>query len=474
MPMDPDIQGQRLQLQKPAAMSDVRVKAFFEFLINSYDGTLPEEQCFRFKHEARHLNLPAPVPPSDPNIHHAAAAAAKTILTKQKRGLQAPKHGTRPKVKKADDVNDEYQDLPGLMQELDESYQDDAQELTKGAKNQRTAPKKGRSTHFISPSPPLEEPFADKPTPAPTTQKASPLVALPLSSNKHLPRSNPSSSQGKPAPQCDMIDLSHHQFRPGYGDMSGEWTSLWITYQGEPSEKPQFSVDKACAIFTQIEVSVSQFINATVASEEAVLNLNLGLLQAMRVAVFMKPSGFVRDGNKTGENAKTNLSTRGSLFSLRRIRQQMPREFNTSLELVLAARSWWTPGGSGAPRPVEMPNREVFATENLFDYVRKINWSDYSLLERSQVMLLLFAAAIQTEKGHASERQAPMTAQSTTEMVSEGLRTLTTSVKQSTEIGRREDSITIPTDKGVPAMRSGVDLTQLRESSHFSMSKAKR
>lgn len=78
MPMDPDIPTQRLQFQKPGAMTDSRVKALFLFLVASYNGTQPEEESFRFKLESCHLNLPVPTPPSNPDIHHAAAFAAKT------------------------------------------------------------------------------------------------------------------------------------------------------------------------------------------------------------------------------------------------------------------------------------------------------------------------------------------------------------------------------------------------------------
>ncbi|KIO23560.1 hypothetical protein M407DRAFT_26937 [Tulasnella calospora MUT 4182] len=615
MPMDPDFQGQRLQFQKPAAMTDTRIKVFFEFLVNSYNGTLPEEECFRFKHEARHLNLPAPVPPSDPNVHHAAAAAAKTAVPKRKKdGTQGTKHGTRPKkLKKSEgDTDDVYHDIDGLMLELDASYLDEAQELTNGAKTRRTAtngaktqhtaPRKGKSTRFVSPTPPPEEPEAEVPTPLPPAIKnvAIPL-APPSSAEGPLAPSQSSNSQTKFTPESDTDELSHPLFRPGYEDTFGEWAStktylerwaenmtfsehqartmpftglsgnkpdvelpsglhsvlcilqLWIAYQEEPlgehvpcvSLSPRlalatlhpthrvsiiisvlldtngplpsakyvytqahFTIEEVCALFAQIEVVVSQFIDAMVASEEVILSSNLGLLQAMRVAIFMGASGFILDGGVVGVNTQrtsaivdrfisvtaaialiryfkvvlgrvADLYTEGSegsdtsvmwklltsfwssacstlaravahstsdLFSLGSIWKNMPREFNTPLELAFAARSWWTPGGSGAPGPVSMPNRQMFATEKLLTYVKELDWSEYSLIERSQVMLLLFTAAIQTEKGQVSVRQLPRRTHSTIDLMSEALKSLTISINQSTEVRPRANPINIPTD----------------------------
>ncbi|KAG8923184.1 hypothetical protein FRC01_013099 [Tulasnella sp. 417] len=600
MPMDPDVQGQRLQLQKPAAMTDTRVKALFDFLVSSYNGTLPEEQAFRFKHEARHLNLPAPVPPSDPTIHHAAVAAAKTAIPKRKKDdSQAAKDVNRPKKvrKPEEDADDGYHDIEGLMLELEESYTDDAQELTSGAKTQRKEPKKGRSTRFLSPSPPPEEPNA----PSPSRQDASLPMAASSSEAEPLIRPRTLSSQSNVTPTNHAVELSHAQFRPGHA-ISGEWAStkaflerwgenitfsdheartmpfsglpgnhkpdvqppnglhsvlcilqLWIAYQGEPSEEgvscvslsprlglptlhpthrvsvnisllldtdgplpsakyvynqAHFSVEEADALFTQIEGSVSQFIDAMAASEEVVFNSNLGLLQAMRVAVFLKPSGFIRDGNKAGPNdkrttaivdrfvtvagaialvryfkvvlgrvaelyaqgsrgtrtgamwklfasfwssacrtlARAVVASRSDLFSLGNIRQNMPREFNTPIELAFAAQAWWTPGGSGTPGPVIIPTGQVFETEQLFNYVKKLDWSKYSLVERSQVMLILFTGAVQTESGCVAEPQVPKSAQSTTELMSEALKHLNMSIERSTEAGARESPINIPTD----------------------------
>lgn len=121
MPKDPDVPGQRLQLQKPAAMTFPRLKAFFKFLIASYDGTLPDHECFRFRLESRHSNIPTPVAPTDPNVHHAGVAAAKTKLPKRTRDNSEPKERRSKRAREEEDEtfddfdNQNYDDLDDVF-----------------------------------------------------------------------------------------------------------------------------------------------------------------------------------------------------------------------------------------------------------------------------------------------------------------------------------------------------------------------
>ncbi|KAG9042437.1 hypothetical protein FS837_010885, partial [Tulasnella sp. UAMH 9824] len=129
MPIDPDVPGQRLQLQKPAAMTFPRLKAFFKFLVASYDGTLSDHECFRFRLQSRHSNIPTPVAPVDPNVHHAGVAAAKTKLPKRTCDNTKPRQRKAKRAREEEeetfeDLNSENYD--GLMEELDEAFLQDA------------------------------------------------------------------------------------------------------------------------------------------------------------------------------------------------------------------------------------------------------------------------------------------------------------------------------------------------------------
>ncbi|KAG8941494.1 hypothetical protein FRC00_012349, partial [Tulasnella sp. 408] len=150
MPIDPDMPGQRLQLQKPAAMTYPRLKAFFKFLVASYDGTLPDHECFRFRLQSRHSNLLTPVAPADPNVHHAGAAAAKTKLPKHTRDNTEPR---QRKAKRAREEEEEtFEDLnaenyDGVMQDVDEAFLQDA--LT--GKDPWNPPDQGRALRIQNP-----------------------------------------------------------------------------------------------------------------------------------------------------------------------------------------------------------------------------------------------------------------------------------------------------------------------------------
>lgn len=125
MPLDPDIPSQRLQLQKPAAITYPRLKALFKFLVASYDGTLPEHECFRFRLESRHSNIPTPVAPADPNVHHAGAAAVKTKLPKRKHENPEPKQRKSKRAREeeeetAEGFDDENHNT--MMLDLDDNF----------------------------------------------------------------------------------------------------------------------------------------------------------------------------------------------------------------------------------------------------------------------------------------------------------------------------------------------------------------
>ncbi|KAG9041555.1 hypothetical protein FS837_012087 [Tulasnella sp. UAMH 9824] len=130
-------------------MSDRRVKTFFKFLIESYNGDLPADQAFHLKHESRHLNVPSPAAPEDPSVHYAAAVAAKTKVPpgsrttakpKARKGKQTPKP-----IVETDSDSEEFLDRPGLMEDNDVARLDHA--LERGAEKPATS--NARKSHKL-------------------------------------------------------------------------------------------------------------------------------------------------------------------------------------------------------------------------------------------------------------------------------------------------------------------------------------
>lgn len=215
--MDPEIPTQRLQFQKPGAMSNSRVKALFLFLVASYNGSLSEEESFRFKLESRHLNLPAPTPPSDQNVHHTAVFAAKTRVTKQ-HGDKSSTAGRKKKGLKRgfEEIDDEegYENFPGIMQELEAANLEDAFSSAGVSKPRPKTSNKGKSLRIESPPPVIPKATGRDPreTPSATTAPDKPVKR---------PRPRP-----KSALDAGVDELSHPLFVPGDESTSHLWIEV--------------------------------------------------------------------------------------------------------------------------------------------------------------------------------------------------------------------------------------------------------
>lgn len=221
MPTDPDVHGQRLQLQKPSAMSDPRIKALFTFLINSYNGVLPVDQRFRLKHESRHLNLPSPAAPEDPTIHYAASIAAKTKILhshKQRAGGSNNAKGGRGKVViEMPPEDDEYQDLPGLVVEEDAAVLDQALGIGNG---KLSAPKRLKSSKLRIESPPPKA-NDDNDRSTATERPSIPPAETTTGATRSCPR---------PKTVLDPAndELSHKRFIPGTMVNSAVWSKVCV------------------------------------------------------------------------------------------------------------------------------------------------------------------------------------------------------------------------------------------------------
>ncbi|KAG8939672.1 hypothetical protein FRC04_006079 [Tulasnella sp. 424] len=242
MPMDPDIPGQRLQFQKPGAMTDSRVKALFFFLIESYNGKLSEEERFRFRLESRHSNLPAPAPPPDPNVHHAAAVAARTNLTKR-RQEKLPTDSRKRKRDKTDfdeSGEEDLEDLAEIMQEADVADLEDA--LNTGGAPKPKMSGKRRPLRIESPPPTSSNSTKPPFVPArPTPQESQPITSAP---DRPVKRTRP---RTKSVPDIGTDELSHPLFIPGDERVAHLWAEdrldVWgrnMTYAEEQSRTMPF------------------------------------------------------------------------------------------------------------------------------------------------------------------------------------------------------------------------------------------
>ncbi|KAG8927972.1 hypothetical protein FRC01_006642 [Tulasnella sp. 417] len=221
MPMDPDHPNQRLQLQKPSAMSDARVRTFFKFLIESYNGDLSKDNAFCFKHESRHLHLPSPTAPDDPSIHHAAAVAAKTKVPLRKGGAAASNGRKGRQVKKLPEIpseDEEVLDLPGL-EENDAALLDDAL----GRDVEHFAPSRARKSHKLL----IETPPDST---ASTTEQVS--EQLPASQVTSMQPGDSQTDAGRPRPRPMSVlkpgtdELTHPRFMPGMAKDPSAWSKM--------------------------------------------------------------------------------------------------------------------------------------------------------------------------------------------------------------------------------------------------------
>ncbi|KIO16515.1 carbohydrate-binding module family 1 protein, partial [Tulasnella calospora MUT 4182] len=119
MPMDPLVEGKTLEIQRPTAMEDPRFDAWWKFMVQSYDGTLTDEQCFMFRVEAVHQNIPAPPAPAEASAHQAAINASKTIPMKKVPAKGGPKKGRKAIKESAFAEADDFLDAAGIAEDED-------------------------------------------------------------------------------------------------------------------------------------------------------------------------------------------------------------------------------------------------------------------------------------------------------------------------------------------------------------------
>lgn len=85
---------------------------------------------------------------------------------------------------------------------------------------------------------------------------------------------------------------------------------------------------------------------------------------------------------------------------------------------AFTARPWWTPGAADV---LSISNRQAVASETLFSLLRRVQWSELSLLERGQVLLLLLLASIQVQKGRIPGHSTPAAAECIAEEMTKSL-----------------------------------------------------
>ncbi|KAG9043289.1 hypothetical protein FS837_009775 [Tulasnella sp. UAMH 9824] len=226
MPMDPDYPTQRLQLQRLSAMSELRVKAFFKFLIESYNGHLSADEAFYLKHESRHLNVPSPTAPEDPSIHHAAAAAAKTKVPPGKRTVTKPKgrRGGRigESVLGTISEDEDLGDLAGLEEDNDAALLDQA--LARGVeKPTASSSRKAHKRRIESPPDSTSSTTGHSQTQVPITEGVSMrLNELESVTARSRPRPMSILNQG-------TDEVMHKRFVPGFVEDPVTWNKFKST-----------------------------------------------------------------------------------------------------------------------------------------------------------------------------------------------------------------------------------------------------
>ncbi|KAG8895214.1 hypothetical protein FRC01_012499, partial [Tulasnella sp. 417] len=554
MPMDPDVPGQRLQLQKPSAMTDARVKTFFKHLVSSYDGSLPEEQAFRFKLDSRYSNIPPPIAPADPTVHHAAAFAAKTSVPKQKKkDISLNKDKSKKRKKQPDDGFDE-EDYGDFMEELEDTFLDDNHAAMKGWPKV-TARRIDSPEPDVQP-PPLEqdpvpnphppktpaETQPDKPvvrprprpksTPNATLESGTDILSHPLifpndeenariwsETKQYLERwadniihskeqSNKMPFQGLSGSKLDVLppgglysSLSILQlgcvcrtepldkveydvtFPPNLGLKTVHPThhvSKFISLITDPNKplpgakalhhQVQISPPATTALYLHIEVAVSRFIDE----------------MGMRLSTFMGASGLFRDNGTSGSNAirtsaltdrfvvtvaaiafarylklvlgkaaklyagsssaeetrrlwdefeglwaagcaslaRALIERRSDIFQRTYLRNSLPRRFIPLLDYAFDARPWWNPGSSGVPDVLKFTTKQAVASESFYTFLQALTWAQLSFIERGQILLLLFMAAIQIETGRLGSPTEESTRQSPACLLADAIKSL--------------------------------------------------
>lgn len=94
------------------------------------------------------------------------------------------------------------------------------------------------------------------------------------------------------------------------------------------------------------------------------------------------------------------------LFDQKRLSAILPEALDRMLQTSLAARPWWAYGETGLPSPATFTTKQSVAGSRLYDTLEMLDWSSFSLLERSQYLLLVFLAAVQIHSGR-TPRELP-------------------------------------------------------------------
>ncbi|KAG8977527.1 hypothetical protein FRC05_001385 [Tulasnella sp. 425] len=128
LPKDKD--GRTVPLMNPTAMPDEAFEFYWDHLLQSTRGQLPENDRFLWHGEDLHFNLPAVKPPVDSSVHVAGEQAAKTQLGKRKRGSErrSGKQGAkaakrsgkkRQSTTRYSDDDEDGEDFMELIQEVE-------------------------------------------------------------------------------------------------------------------------------------------------------------------------------------------------------------------------------------------------------------------------------------------------------------------------------------------------------------------
>ncbi|KAG8925798.1 hypothetical protein FRC01_009688 [Tulasnella sp. 417] len=586
MPMDPDVPGQRLQLQKPAAMTFARLRTFFKFLVASYDGSLPDHECFRFRFTTPAKQLRRRNSPS----------------TRERQASRSRKKTKRARKEQEEIIegfdNDDYE---ATLHDIDETIFEDALTLPTTGKGQPKTLLKGRALRVVSPPqssdkthPPRIMPSSglkgnhpsasknsvtteapDKPRPRPRPRPKSAIAGGTdkLSHPLLLPTDGETVKIWKETKQYldlwgeNMTHVDEEFRKMPYLGLSGVKPSidlpaaiyssisiiqLWTVFQADGTDefdvtlppnldlktvKPAHHISKAIArimnsneplpsagfihtqvpvspdagnaFFLVIEAAVERFLDGMVASEQTVLESNLNLLQGMRLASYMATTGSIRDEDKRGLHtqrtsaisdrfvqivaaiafarylslvlgrvaklyaetsdapdtkimwnkleslwgagcaslARALVARRSDVFCFQTQSGSLPSNFRALTDFVFELRPWWTPGSKGVPELVNITNKQAVASEAFFRHLKGINWTRCSFIERGQILLLIFIAAIQIETGRVKRKDGKPEAESPARLLADSLSSLRKLVEDSGEDGPTEEQILIPNDQ---------------------------